>query len=213
MIISHKYKFIFIKTVKTAGTSIEVDLNKVLGENDVATPIYPEVEGHRPQNFVAKNRFFRKTKYQNHMSAKEVRKIVGRTVWDEYFKFCVEREPVSKVISYYSMLTNSPYHNKKTKDISFDEFIEQRKFPVDTAKYTDRQGNLLVDKILRYENLTEELMSTAQHLGFSLELKAKAKTGFRLDQNVTQEQAQIIYDAFSSSNKFTGYSLNNLELP
>jgi len=42
MIISHKYKFIFIKTVKTAGTSIEVFLNNYCGEEDIITPIHPK---------------------------------------------------------------------------------------------------------------------------------------------------------------------------
>ena len=38
MIISHKYKFIFIKTRKTAGTTIEYNISKYLGKNDIITP-------------------------------------------------------------------------------------------------------------------------------------------------------------------------------
>ena len=33
-----KYKFIFIKTRKTAGTSIEYNLSKYLGKEDIITP-------------------------------------------------------------------------------------------------------------------------------------------------------------------------------
>jgi putative transposon-encoded protein len=207
MIISHKYKFIFIKTVKTAGTSIEVDLNKFLGPDDIATVIYPEVAGHIAQNYIKKNKFLEKTEFRNHMPALDVQKLIGNDIWKDYFKFCVEREPVSKVISAYSMLINSPHHNKNTENLSFDEYVEQRIFPVDTRKYTDKQGNLIVNKILRYENLNEQLVSTAQDLGFAFSLKSKAKSGFRIDVNASENQKQIIYDAFSSSNIFTGYEI------
>ena len=39
MIISHKYKYIFFKTSKTAGTSIEISLSRFCGKDDVITPI------------------------------------------------------------------------------------------------------------------------------------------------------------------------------
>jgi len=51
MILSHKYKFIFIKTVKTAGTNIEVLLSQQCGSSDVVTPIAPPGDGHRPGNY------------------------------------------------------------------------------------------------------------------------------------------------------------------
>jgi len=39
MIISHTHKFIFIKSEKTAGTSIEAALSRYCSGDDVVTPI------------------------------------------------------------------------------------------------------------------------------------------------------------------------------
>ena len=54
VIVSHKHKFIFIKTRKTAGTSIELFLSRFCGEKDIITPIYPVVpdaDYHVPRNW------------------------------------------------------------------------------------------------------------------------------------------------------------------
>lgn len=50
MIVSHKYKFIFIKCAKTAGTSLEMYLDPLCGDSDVLTPFWTPEEGHRPRN-------------------------------------------------------------------------------------------------------------------------------------------------------------------
>lgn len=39
MILSHKYQFIFIKTGKVGGTSVEMALSRFLGPDDIITPI------------------------------------------------------------------------------------------------------------------------------------------------------------------------------
>ncbi len=51
MLISYDHRFIFVKTRKAAGTSVEIELAKVMGERDVVTPILPVHAGHRPRNF------------------------------------------------------------------------------------------------------------------------------------------------------------------
>ena len=43
-IINHKYKFIFVKTRKTAGTSLEIALSKFCNKNDLVTSIKPNDE-------------------------------------------------------------------------------------------------------------------------------------------------------------------------
>lgn len=198
MIISHKYKFIFIKTLKTAGTSIEVDLNKVLGETDIVTEIYPPEEGCIPKNYMG---------YMSHMSAMRVKERVDPVVWNEYFKFCVEREPVDKVISHYCMLKNSPFLSQYWRNLTFDGYMAKREFPVDTFRYTDENGELIVDKILKYEDLENEFEDVTRELGLNLKLTSRAKSGYRKDLKITEEQAEIIYKEFSSSNKYTGYEL------
>ena len=79
MIICHQHRFIFVKTLKTAGTSIEVFLSQHCGPLDVVTPILPHVEPHRPRNHEG---FF------NHIPACEIRDRVGRDIavwsWPKY---------------------------------------------------------------------------------------------------------------------------------
>ena len=49
MIVSHKHKFIFIKTRKVAGTSVELALSRFLGPDDVITPKVKAEEALRKQ--------------------------------------------------------------------------------------------------------------------------------------------------------------------
>ena len=62
------------------------------------------------------------------MHAIEIKKKIDKKIYQTYFKFCVEREPVDKCISYYFMRKNSQNSNFKRKKMSWNEFVKKKDF-------------------------------------------------------------------------------------
>lgn len=105
MLVSHTHKFIFTKTFKTAGTSIEhyfepyclPDTLLASGSGD------QEVEG--PNGMVGKRgRVGKEHQWYAHMSAASIREQLKPQYWDTYFKFSVVRNPFDKMVSAYFFL-------------------------------------------------------------------------------------------------------------
>ena len=211
MLLSHRYRFIFLKTRKTAGTSVEVDLARYLGPDDVITRIQPPIPGHEPRNFRSANplRRWLKKSYHNHVPGRVVRDLAGRKVYDSYFKFCIEREPVSKCVSMWRMISAESSFAHFDPTLTWDEYVERGDFPVDEQIYLDHDGSLIVDRVLRYESLNEELQSVTGQLGIPFErLEARAKRASAVGPawEVTPAQRQQIYDAFAPTLRFTAYA-------
>lgn len=222
MIVSHQHKFIFIKTEKTAGTSIEVFLSQHCGPRDILTPIIPAVDGHQPRNY---NRpvnsvaeflsrpwgllpHFRST-FFNHSPAWMVQKRVSPRVWKTYFKFCVERNPWDKVLSHYYMWAAGSLSLNQY----FKKFLAEDRLPINYPRYTDTSGKkIIVDRVLRYEKLDEELTSVFTKLGipFDGSLRIRAKAGYRTDRAPYQsvfndEQRRIVERVFAPEIELHGY--------
>jgi hypothetical protein len=224
MIISHKHKFIFIKTVKTAGTSIEVFLSQHCGDADVLTPVVPHVEPHVARNYqgywnpipqmlayrgrarlAVLKRFVKRKKFFNHMPAQAVRATIPANVWNSYFKFCVERNPWDKVLSGYHM-----DQSKRTR--SLDEFLRKGRLPINYPIYCDNDGKLLVDEVVHYESLMDGLGRVFGKLGipFNGTLGINAKSEHRKDRTPYQQvfndaQKEIVAKAFAKEIEMHGY--------
>jgi hypothetical protein len=227
MILSHKYKFIFIKTVKTAGTSIEVFLSRHCGPQDIVTPIVPPVEGHQPRNYegfinpipeilerpvkifsAVRRTMTSCTKFYNHMPAREVKQRVPVDAWNGYFKFCVERNPWDKILSHYHM-----HAARELGSLSLDEYLARGRFPINYFRYTDRSGRkVILDRIVRYERLLAELGEVFSQLNIPFEgtLGLAAKSEYRTDRRPYQEvfddeQRRIVEKAFAKEIELHGY--------
>jgi hypothetical protein len=191
MIISHKYRFIFVKTLKTAGTSIEVFLSRHCGPDDVLTPILPHVEPHVARNHEG---FF------NHMPASDIRGRVDQKVWRTYFKWCVERNPWDKTLSYFHMM-----NARQGGGLTLEQFLAGNDFPINYPKYTDAaNGQVIVDRVLRYERLTDDLREVFDSLGipFDGSLGVNAKSEYRMDRRMYREvytpaQAERVGELFA----------------
>jgi hypothetical protein len=220
MIISHTHKFIFVKTRKTAGTSIEAFLSKQCGPEDILTPVLPKVEGHAPRNFrglfnplkelretrndfVGTKRVIRHfvgaQRFYNHMPARTIRDRLPEDIWNSYFKFCVERNPWDKTLSHFHMV-----NARSNEAMLFDEYIESRRFPIDADKYMSKCDELIVDAVIKFEQLSEDLDKVFSSLGieFDGDLGVRAKAGYRSDTRpytevFNEQQIDIVAECFA----------------
>lgn len=212
--------------MKIAGTSIEVFLSQNCGEEDTVTPIWPHVEPHQARNYeglwfpfreIIENKgsgiiatvkeLLKRRKFYNHIPAKIVKQRISRKVWNSYFKFCVERNPWDKTLSHYHMV-----NDRSGGNISFDEYIKKGNFCINYPLYCDAKGNLLVDKVIKYEALADELGGVFRELGipFNGSLGVRAKSEHRKDRKPYQEvfsveQRDLIEKVFAKEIKMHGY--------
>lgn len=227
MIISHKHRFIFLKTRKTAGTSIEIALSQICGKDDIITPINEvdeiirrEFGGRGPQNFdIPYSRYEikdwlrlilrgRSRKFYNHMNARMIRAYVGGDIWNSYYKFCFDRNPYDKCVSHYY------WRGGKNSYGSFLKYVESadihRAINIDMYTINDQ---VVVDRVYLFEDLTASLADLRCRLGLSVQLdlpKTKAKGGSRKDKdhyskNYNETSKSVVETVFSHEIELLNY--------
>ncbi len=228
MIISHKHKFIFFKTRKTAGTSLEVALSRFCDRYDVLSPLSKEEEefrfihsGLKSQNYLASIKsysiydilrciYYGQLKgFWDHASATEVKSIISKEKWESYYKFAFDRNPWDKVISF--LYWSKAY--KKYKDI--DDFLFNGQVNIlSPFEQLSIGGVLAVDRIYKYEKMQESLVELTDILNLPERLNLpdkKMKGDFRNDRRhysevLTIEQAKIIKCMFAREIELMNYS-------
>jgi hypothetical protein len=197
MLISHRHRFIYIKSRKTAGTSLEFALSSYLGPGAVITPFGEEEESRRiqagggpAQNFEIPYSRWRvrdwvkalggkPPRFSQHSPAYVVRRYVPGDMWDGYFKFSFERNPWDLAVSAYYW-----YHRKDLDRPSFTDFV----FSDNLAKYSNWamyaiDNEVVVDRVYRFDQMDQALRDLARRFELEGELKVpRAKGEHRTDR-------------------------------
>ena len=207
MILSRSRHFIFFKTIKTASTSTEIVLSRHCDEADIITYLPPPDEiirrqfGGRPaqnhRNPWLKRVFgtlagwdadHRRYRYHHNISATSLRGMISRTEWEGCTKVTIARNPYDRAVSKYY---HDAHHRSAIARVDAKQSadaINQYLLALPDSDltnwhiYGDRTG-VLVDRVMRYEELPEELSRFLESLGVSEPLvMPQAKAGWRPDR-------------------------------
>lgn len=204
MIVSHKHRFIFLKTGKTAGTSVEIFLSRFLEPDDIATPIKPEDEPARapngPRNYLRSRGLLgwkalagkipgplgrlarrpnHRTDFFNHVRAETAREWLGERIWRDYFKFAFDRNPWDKQVSYYYWATRDEPERADFKTFTMTDRRRVRGWPIYAIGDT-----VAVDFLGRYESLEADLASALQQVGLNAPVTLpRSKANIRPDRD------------------------------
>lgn len=200
LIASFLHNFIFLKTRKVGGTSLEIVLSAWCGEQDICSPVLPEDEqlrreaGGRARNFRGPDG---KPLFYHHMPAAEVKRALP-DLWGHAFKFTVDRHPYEKVVS--RAWWNIGRRNgdpARELDAEIEKAIESRSY-LNHPIYTIG-GKLAVDDLWPYEQMWERLEGLAKRLGVPVPTQQpRAKAEHRRDrrpasETLTPDQRERIY--------------------
>ncbi|WP_338733316.1 sulfotransferase family 2 domain-containing protein [Mangrovimonas cancribranchiae] len=189
MIISNKYKFIFIHIPKNAGTSISESLK-------VAT----QEEKHWAVSDNTKHQTF-----NDLISIKENAKFLDKLIkgygFLNYFKFAIVRNPYERMVSLYDYLNKYKVREEILNVNSFDEFINELNNPhswvsnlhstrlqLDFVK--DNKGFICLDYIGRYEDLDNSIKKIQNKIGLDFNLK-------KLNVSKSRESYKQFYSNYS----------------
>lgn len=175
MLISHKHRFIALKTVKTAGTSTEMffqpaclPVDMEVGEWTPAIATDQGVVGRRgppPEDRATEI-------WINHMSAQKLKENTAPDVWENYLKFTNVRNPFSRILSgfYFSFKQRklTPPDNWSETIESFDKFVHADRHSFMNMLFVD--GQFAPDALIYFEALTDDIQQIATHVGFDRDI-------------------------------------------
>jgi hypothetical protein len=215
MILSLRYKFLFVHIAKTGGTSIRAALRWYRWKDPYRIPQFlcsriSSFSHHRLG-----------CKIPRHAKAIAAYEMLPRDLFNELFKFAFVRNPWDlQVSSYHHIQRERPHLLKGIED--FEAFLRWKLDPARPYQYIidtsielqseyliDLNGNIIVDFIGRYERLEEDFQEACARIGIKapkLPHRRQAKDRTAYQKYYTDETTELIARHFSRDIKMFDYT-------
>jgi hypothetical protein len=206
MPVNHTLKLIFIHIPKTAGTSIEFALGMHSDLETVGLEKYQDQTGNSYTLF---------GNGLQHLTAIQIKKILGNDVFKSYFKLSVIRNPYERLVSYVAWLNGKWEKNELLTRDEFSEFLNRNliletfnrnKLPLPQYKYLYIGTNLTPDLILRYEFLEKDFYLLKEKIGLNIKLdKRMVSNHYNYKYYYNLKELNIVSRFYKNDCKLLGY--------
>jgi hypothetical protein len=174
MLLSPRYKFLFVHIAKTGGTSVRAALERLRWRDPWYWLMFPchrlsHLTGHRLG-----------TKFPRHAHAIAAQEMLPKEFYDSLFKFAFVRNPWDLQVSSFHHIRRERPHYLQGRD-NFADFLRWKldadrpyQFHIDTSierqsdYLIDLHGNLIVDFVGRYERLHDDFAEACQRIGIAM---------------------------------------------
>lgn len=195
MVISHRYRFIFVHIQRTGGHSIEKALSKFVSQKDIDK--INHIFGHM------------------HVVPRNIEKYFSYDIWKQYFKFAFVRNPWDRAVSFYHYFKQNKRHRithptfAKTVDtMDFSHWIKRTNLvPPQFCWVIPDGSNFIVDFVGRFENLQEDFDKICDRVCIpSVKLETIMKTKHKhYSMYYTDDTRAIASEKFKKDIKLFGY--------
>jgi hypothetical protein len=217
VLVSHRHRFIYTKTHKTAGTSVESYFEPYCMAHG------EWIEQHVREEYVSASGIIGSRvakipegcKWWNHMSARQIKDQLGDEIWSSYYKFCVVRNPYDKAVSDFFFRTSREGKGEipaAELPSRFESWLESPGPTIDRNKYLIAR-QFCLDDVIRYEKLGDDMERTCKRLGlpWTPDRLPEFKRGIRpvgidLGRLYTDQSKRLVAAVYAFELSYFGYS-------
>lgn len=217
MLLSHKYKFLFVHIAKTGGTSVRAALNPLRWRDP---NYYLSFPAHKLSGLVGHRLGMKFPRHAHIIAAKE---MLPELYFDSLYKFAFVRNPWDlQVSSFYHIRRERPDAMNGIKD--FNDFMRWKfdpdrpyQYHIDTSLslqsdyLIDLHGNMQIDFLGRYESLEEDFLKIVSMLNLPVKpLPHKRKASERDHYRVyyQPEVVDLVKNHFARDIELLGYKFD-----
>lgn len=220
MLLSLSHKFLFVHVPKTAGAATQRMLEPYC--NMPPRTLWGSIKRRLPIREAPEQAHFRV-----HETARKLRAKLGPELYGQLLSFAACRNPFDHAVSHFEYMKQ--YRSKKIaqafESVSFIDYLEMRVRPrmpwqrvfvnlPDQSHYVlDRAGKIMVDRIIRFETLHEDLRQLQQDLALCPEplpefniTKARIKRNAKLSDYYGPQEIALVQKIYRRDFGVFGYS-------